>query len=60
MRVGSLGRRWVLVVLVLRAEEVVQDVDDCRDVPLGLAVAILQSGVQSACAEKRERVSQWV
>ncbi len=39
---------WVLVVLVLRAEEVVEDVDDCRDVALGLAVAVLQSGIQGA------------
>ena len=36
------------VVLVLRTEKVIQDVNDGGDVPLGLAVGVLQGRIQRA------------
>ena len=36
------------VRLVLRAQQVVQDVDNGGDVPLGLAVGVLEGGVEGA------------
>ena len=44
-----------MVVLVLRAEEVVEDVDDGGDVPLGLPVTILESWVQGACQRENRK-----
>lgn len=44
MVVGAAGP--AAVGLVLGTQQVVQDVDDGSDVPLGLPVAVLQGGVQ--------------
>lgn len=46
----------MVVVLVLRAQQVVQDVDDGGDVPLGLAVPVLQGGVQGSW--KKQKISR--
>ena len=47
-RGGGLSGGRMVVVLVLRAQKVVQDVDDGGDVPLWLAVPVLQGRVQGS------------
>ena len=44
----------MVVVLVLRAQKVVQDVDDGGDVPLWLAVPVLQGRVQGSWKRKKK------
>ena len=48
----------MIVVLVLRAQKVVQDVDDGGDVSLWLAVAILERWVQGSWKRKERKWGQ--
>jgi hypothetical protein len=48
MRAARGGGGGAAVRLVLRAQQVIENVDNRGDVPLGLAVGVLQGGVQRA------------